>query len=613
MRYCCSLFACLLSIECASSFTARLPRQPRHQLFPRLSAVALREGLLVEAKDKNGNLFVAAVTGPCPKTKKNWACVDGVGVARSIAPKAVTFVVPDAFASSPVSEAATLTSFADSAVANPDAAATLEVAWEMALEDSESDEGGGGGGMALIDLSELLIDSPDSPATDAYATFALLERHPTGKCYFKRLPGGDAEPPRYAPRGALDAQRLLSVLAAEAEAAALTEALRARVLGFAASRQGGAAFEVSVEDGSTVRAFEAVKRLGCYANFVPPSSDKGASSDVAAERERVAAEKEGKASDALARSFLKDTLQLKATPESARTLLVSLGIWDEFEELDVIRLRTPTEFVPALVLEAEQLVLNPPTDVDADRRLDLTHLRSFAIDDASTKEVDDAVSFEYVDDPFGGEVKLKRVWIHVADPTRYIALGSPIEQEARRRKSTIYFPTGAVPMLPHPLAVDLCSLRAPTPDEPDLVNCALSIGCLLRDAAGEVEDGELLVEEVVVTPSFVSVERLTYDQVDNILSARGESNNADASADDADAAGGSSSLLSSLHAMAARRLKWRIEFGGSMEGKAPARLPDCDIVVTKNNKNEEGRGVEEGGGGGGGGGEGAGSRRKRVS
>ena len=34
----------------------------------------------------------------------------------------------------------------------------------------------------------------------------------------------------------------------------------------------------------------------------------------------------------------------RATAESARALLVSLGIWDEHENLDFIRLRTPTAF-----------------------------------------------------------------------------------------------------------------------------------------------------------------------------------------------------------------------------------------------------------------------------
>ena len=86
--------------------------------------------------------------------------------------------------------------------------------------------------------------------------------------------------------------------------------------------------------------------------------------------------------------------------------------------------------------EAAALIASPPPDPDAGHRIDLTHLQSFAIDSADTKEVDDAVSLERLDN---GEVKL---WVHVADPTRWLALGSALEKEAARRSLTLYLPTG---------------------------------------------------------------------------------------------------------------------------------------------------------------------------
>ena len=45
----------------------------------------------------------------------------------------------------------------------------------------------------------------------------------------------------------------------------------------------------------------------------------------------------------------------------------------------------------------------------------------------------------------GGAIKL---WVHVADPSRYVPIGDPIEAEARRRTSSCYLPTGTVPMIP---------------------------------------------------------------------------------------------------------------------------------------------------------------------
>jgi exoribonuclease R len=56
-------------------------------------------------------------------------------------------------------------------------------------------------------------------------------------------------------------------------------------------------------------------------------------------------------------------------------------------------------------------------DADASRRRDLRHLTTFAVDDAGTSEVDDAVSWEEL--PWGGT----KLWVHVADPTRWLTIG----------------------------------------------------------------------------------------------------------------------------------------------------------------------------------------------
>ena len=66
---------------------------------------------------------------------------------------------------------------------------------------------------------------------------------------------------------------------------------------------------------------------------------------------------------------------------------------------------------------ASALLASLPPDPDASSRLDLTHLRVYTIDDASTTEVDDGLSVERLQ---GGRVRL---WVHVADPTRYLKVG----------------------------------------------------------------------------------------------------------------------------------------------------------------------------------------------
>ena len=91
----------------------------------------------------------------------------------------------------------------------------------------------------------------------------------------------------------------------------------------------------------------------------------------------------------------------------------------------------------------------------------MTAQRAYAIDAPETTEVDDALGVEFLDD--GGT----RVWVHVADASRYVVPGSAVDLEARRRQSTIYLPTGLVPMVPLRLAEDILSLRDGTP------SCAL--------------------------------------------------------------------------------------------------------------------------------------------
>lgn len=53
-------------------------------------------------------------------------------------------------------------------------------------------------------------------------------------------------------------------------------------------------------------------------------------------------------------------------------------------------------------------------------------------------EIDDGLAAETLAD---GSV---RVWIHIADPSRWISPGSPLAAEAERRGATLYLPTGAV-------------------------------------------------------------------------------------------------------------------------------------------------------------------------
>ena len=75
-------------------------------------------------------------------------------------------------------------------------------------------------------------------------------------------------------------------------------------------------------------------------------------------------------------------------------------------------------------------------------QLPIADVKAFSIDDAGTTEIDDALS---VTDLEGGR---HRVGIHIAAPGLAIARDDPLDQVARNRMSTVYFPGNKITMLP---------------------------------------------------------------------------------------------------------------------------------------------------------------------
>jgi len=94
----------------------------------------------------------------------------------------------------------------------------------------------------------------------------------------------------------------------------------------------------------------------------------------------------------------------------------------------------------------------------AEDREDLRHLPIVAIDPVDARDFDDAVWAAPDDDPAnaGGF----RAIVAIADVSYYVRPGSALDRQARKRGNSVYFPDRVVPMLPHALSSDMCSLRA---------------------------------------------------------------------------------------------------------------------------------------------------------
>ena len=135
--------------------------------------------------------------------------------------------------------------------------------------------------------------------------------------------------------------------------------------------------------------------------------------------------------------FVRSQPELQQLRQARRRQQLAIQIKPESEVFEV------EQFPAECLAEADRLVLSASESQPGDSaRIDLSHLRSFSIDDPCTVEIDDAISIEHSADG------IHKIWIHVADPHRLIQPGGCLDLEAQRRASSIYLSHRLVPMFP---------------------------------------------------------------------------------------------------------------------------------------------------------------------
>ncbi len=111
----------------------------------------------------------------------------------------------------------------------------------------------------------------------------------------------------------------------------------------------------------------------------------------------------------------------------------------------------PTGFPDAA--EEEARLAAAPTLAN---REDLRRLPLITIDPAEARDHDDAVFAEPDPDPANPEGWI--VWVAIADVGAYVRPGSALDERAREKGNSVYFPDRVEPMLPERLSAGLCSL-----------------------------------------------------------------------------------------------------------------------------------------------------------
>lgn len=190
--------------------------------------------------------------------------------------------------------------------------------------------------------------------------------------------------------------------------------------------------------------------------------------------------------------FGKELLQRAGVSDihEARRILVSLGVWSQDENLDLLRFEIRVSFSEEHLRESERIC---SAETPSGEREDLRNLRVWTIDGPMTRDFDDALSLAVEEDRI-------HLGIHIADVAGVIVPDSVLDEEASQRGTSLYLPRHQVPMIPVALSQEALSLKQGC-DRP-----ALSLIAVLD------RDGNLLESRFV--QSLVRVEKQwTYDEV----------------------------------------------------------------------------------------------------
>ena len=397
----------------------------------------MEKGKLIEFR-VNGDRRLAVLEKP--EGKKDWIAIDENGNCHKVRPQKIDYMVEGEFY-----KHSQICQFQQEVSKYLDDS-SLEIAWELLVEESTP-----------VSPSELagLIFSDETPEL-CYASYLLLC---DDKIYFKKK--GDL----FEPRPLSQVEEIKHQIHVEAQKKKEKEEFVSQV------NQALQGKTVTWSDSDLTRIHHLEK--------------------FALQPEKLSKQAED----------ILELLGRKKTAENAVQLLIDLKLWSKHENIFLRRSSYPNEFSQQVPEVAQSLIaqISSGNFTDKDNyRLDLTHHKTYTIDDETTEEIDDGLSVEMLSD---GSTRL---WVHIADPSRLINPNDPLDLEARKRSTSLYLPTGMISMFPSELATGPMSLvqgkKCP----------ALSFGVVLDDQ-GMVTDYE--IHSTWVKPTY----RLTYDDVNEML------------------------------------------------------------------------------------------------
>lgn len=222
------------------------------------------------------------------------------------------------------------------------------------------------------------------------------------------------------------------------------------------------------------------------------------------------------------------------------------------DTLTIMRQYALPDAFPDEVLEASRVQADAFDDAQVpEGRKDLTDMLTITIDPFDARDFDDAISLQREDGRW-------RLWVHIADVSNFVPAGGAIDEEAKKRATSVYLPDRVIPMIPEIISNHLASLQ------PERMR-------LVKTVEIELLDDLTVTHTEVHNATILSNLRLNYEQVDQFV----ESPNAFPEKWGQPVC----DLLSNMHTLAMKMRKARFKGGAlSMD------MPDIKLDLDKSGK-----------------------------
>ncbi|CAH2042248.1 unnamed protein product [Thlaspi arvense] len=431
-------------------------------LEQKLERRALQKGFLLEFKKDSERVLLAVAQKP--DGKKNWMVSDQSDCSLILVcyrmvqqlplkPQQITFIVPGAenFDHTEIAD------FIQKAENNLDHS-LLECAWAELLEQNKS--------VTVEEFAEIIFGSAEP--LESYCSHLLLSQDEIYFTVVEKRGSFSVYGPRPATQVEELQRRKLAKEAAEKEFQEFVQLLKSAKAMPPSANPSKSSWEVDEKIRHRIKSLEA------YAIDACENDDQKKTAGL----------------------ILK-SMGLAKTSASALNLLIDIGYFPVHVNLDVLKFNIRTDHSDELISTAERLLLES-LDPDEEDRIDLTHLKVYAIDVDEADELDDALSAARLSD---GRIK---VWIHVADPASLVHPGSIIDREALKRGTSVFLPTATYPMFPEKLAMEGMSLKQGS------LCKAVSVSVILHPD-GSI--AEYTVDNSIIKPTYM----LTYESATELL------------------------------------------------------------------------------------------------